>query len=183
MHFFNIVIYRETSRVQLNIQTAGVTFDQSLWLKAVDIVQSNNMNVVCRLGGFHVIMSFLGSIGRIMAGSGMIEAMQSCYGPIAVSHMVTYKAVARAIRAHYLIYSALSLLLIESLTSNPLGEEGNSDDMLTTDDISNLKELYSDVCKSNVSLHEDILPQCLQKLNQTSSQRKFQLAKDSETFS
>jgi len=69
------------------------------------------------------------------------------------------------------------LLLIESLTSSPLGEEGNSDDMLTTDDISNLKELYSDVWESNVSLHEDILPQCLQKLNHTSSQIKFQLAK------
>jgi len=75
------LLFIERQAVPLNIQTACVRFDQPLWLKTVDIVHSNNMIVVCRLGGFHVIMSFLGSIGRIMAGSGMIETMQSCCKP------------------------------------------------------------------------------------------------------
>jgi len=49
--------------------TACVMFNQPLWLKAVEIVHGCNMNVVSRLGTFHVMMSFLGSIGTNMASS------------------------------------------------------------------------------------------------------------------
>ena len=36
-----------------------VTFDLPLWLKAVDIIQSKDLEVVPRLGGFHLLKSFL----------------------------------------------------------------------------------------------------------------------------
>jgi len=47
-----------------NMETACITFDQPLWIKAVEITQSMRMNVVCRLRGY------LGSIGKVMEGSG-----------------------------------------------------------------------------------------------------------------
>ncbi len=37
------------------------------------------MNIVCRLGGFHTMMSFMGSIGTMMKGSGLEEALGTVY--------------------------------------------------------------------------------------------------------
>ena len=42
----------------LNIVTPCLTFDQPLWLKVVEIIQSSSMNVFCRLGGFHMLRKF-----------------------------------------------------------------------------------------------------------------------------
>ena len=49
------------------------TFDQPLWWKALMIVvtEPDMSDVVLRLGGFHTEMSFLGSIGHLMAASGL----------------------------------------------------------------------------------------------------------------
>lgn len=35
------------------------------------------MNIVCRPGGFHTMMSFMGSIGFMMKGSGVEEALET----------------------------------------------------------------------------------------------------------
>ena len=83
---------------KLCIETACVTFDQPLWLKAVEITKAEKMtNIVCKLGGFHMLMSYLGSVGSVMAGSGLAEVLECCYGPNTVQHMLTGKAVSRAI--------------------------------------------------------------------------------------
>ena len=72
----------------MNIPTPCVTFDQLLWLKAVEIIQAKPLNIVCRLGGFHTMMSFIGSIGSMMKGSGLEEALETVYGANAASHMI-----------------------------------------------------------------------------------------------
>ena len=40
-----------------------ITFDQPLWLKATEIAVDTSLNVVLHLGGSHILMSFLGSVG------------------------------------------------------------------------------------------------------------------------
>ena len=65
------------------------------------------MNIVCRLGGFHTLMSFLGSIGSMMKGSGLEEALEKGYDSNAVNHIY-----ARALRAHFLVEGALVNKLI-----------------------------------------------------------------------
>ena len=52
-------------------------------------------------------MSFLGSIGSMMKGSGLEEAQVTVYGHNAVTHMITGKAVSRALHGHFLIEAAL----------------------------------------------------------------------------
>ena len=57
---------------QHSIANPIVTFDQLLWLKAFNIIQTEPPNsdlrkIVVRLGAFHAEMSFLGSIGHLMA--------------------------------------------------------------------------------------------------------------------
>ena len=61
------------------------------------MVQLESLDIVYRLGMFHMIMSFLGSIGVVMCGSGLADALQCCYGPNTVAQMMTGRAVARAI--------------------------------------------------------------------------------------
>ena len=75
MHLFDFDLY-------LNVPTPCITFDQPLWLKAVEIIKAKAMNIVCRLVGFHTLMSFLGSTGSMMKGSGLEEALEKVYGQL-----------------------------------------------------------------------------------------------------
>ena len=100
---YSTLTYIQSQAEQLNLTTPCVTFDQPLWIKAIEIIKSKSMNMVCRLGGFHMMMSFLGSIGSMMKGSGLEEALERAYGPNAVTHMMTGKAVSRALRGHFLV--------------------------------------------------------------------------------
>ena len=56
-------------------------------------------------------MNFLGAVGSVMAGSGLAEALQSCYGSISVTHMLTGKAFSKALHGHFIVDSALHVLL------------------------------------------------------------------------
>ena len=170
---YSTLLFIEKEARNLNMPTACVTFDQPLWLKAVDIVHAMKMNIVCRLGGFHVIMSFLGSIGHIMECSGLVEALQCCYGPVAISHMMSGKAVARSLRGHYLVESAMHSLLLQSIF-NPSPD--NSEAVLNETDIEELWSLYKDITTLNVTLQDENLPDCIQKLNIAISSRKLALS-------
>ena len=101
----------------LEIQTPVITFDQSLWLIANEIVQTKELNVVLMLGGFHTMMSFMGSIGHLMEGSGLPEALHNVYAKNSVEHMMTGKAVSKAVRGHFLVSSALTTQLLQEFFS------------------------------------------------------------------
>lgn len=114
----------------LHNQCCIVTFDQPLYMKASEIVAAADENtdiskVIVRLGGFHLIMSFLGSIGHIMKGSGLEELWKTVYAEGSITHMLTGHAYSRAMRAHILSFSALADLIIKlspDLQSNSITE-------------------------------------------------------------
>ena len=56
-----------------------VTFDLPIWLKAVDIIKSKQLSIIPRLGGFHLLQSFLGCFDSIFADSGLHELVQLIY--------------------------------------------------------------------------------------------------------
>ena len=90
LHF----ICQQASRYQV---TPVITFDQPLWWKALQVIQSQPENsplhpVVLRLGGFHTQMSFIGSIGHLMAGSGLQELLETIYANNTVIHMLNGKS-------------------------------------------------------------------------------------------
>ena len=70
--------FRRVRRVR--IPTPVITLDQTLWLKAAKIEHAKLLRVVLILGGFHLMMSFLGSIGNVMAGSGVSDGLSMVYG-------------------------------------------------------------------------------------------------------
>ena len=93
----------------------SVTFDQPLYAKADDIVEASPEidRIVVRLGGFHLIMSYMGAVGFIMKGSGIESLWATIYAPKTVEHMLTGHAYARALRGHFITSAALTRLMID----------------------------------------------------------------------
>lgn len=81
---------------------------------------SNLKDIVLRLGGFHTEMSFLGCIGHLMAASGLHDLLELIYASNAVVHMLTGRAIARAIRGHLIIDAALNALILAKVFNVPL---------------------------------------------------------------
>lgn len=140
--------------------TPVVTFDQPLWRKALTILKSEPENsclkrVVLRLGGFHTLMSFLGAIGHIMAGSGLQFLLQQVYANNTVDHMLSGKAYARAVRGHLLVVAALNSVLMEKTYGHqvPSNKENvhEPSDIISTDGTS-----ASDLEEATEPLHEVI---------------------------
>lgn len=121
---------------ELSMRTCILTFDQPLYMKARDIASavylSDEILVVVRLGSFHTLMSYMGSIDHIMAGSGIKEALYTIYAENTIDHITSGHAYARAVRAHTLLQQALSLLIFENLMehntdfANVLNDKDNS---------------------------------------------------------
>lgn len=107
------------------LPTPSLTFDQPLYIKAVDIAMKANLNIVIRLGGFHTLMSFLGSIGHMMRGSGIEEIMGLLFGSTTTEYVLSGKAYARAVRGHFIVHGALSDLLLDHM-KNPLSASNDS---------------------------------------------------------
>ena len=75
----------------INLPTPAVTFDQPLYVKTDEIVSTKNTKIFVRLGGFHQLMSFLGSIGCLMEGSGLQTALECVYVQLTVGHTFSKK--------------------------------------------------------------------------------------------
>ena len=101
-----------------NGKLPACTFDQVLWWKALLVTVSPNCDlgtIVIQLGGFHTIMSFLGCIGYLMSGTGICEALEVVYAGNTVPHLLSGKAVSRALQGHQLLDLVLNTILLEDL--------------------------------------------------------------------
>ena len=83
-------------------------------------------------------MSFLGSIGLLMGGSGLRSALETVYAPVTVGHMFTGKAYSRAIRGHLLCAPAIMSLILEEFCNGLSNEEPKS-----LEELYNSEQLYN----------------------------------------
>ena len=90
-----------------------------------EIINVKSIKIVLILGEFHLIMSCLGSIGTLIKGSEISEALQTVYGKNAAEHMMSGKAVIRAIRGHFLTSSALFTKLISPIFQASFDQNNN----------------------------------------------------------
>ncbi len=99
--------------------TPILTFDQPLWWKAMLIIEYADPScrikkIILKLGGFHTLMSFLSSIGHVVAGSGIQEILSLIYAENTVPHMLSGKAYTRAVRGFLLLERAINALIHEN---------------------------------------------------------------------
>jgi hypothetical protein len=84
---------------------------------------------ILKLGGFHTQMSFIGGIGYLMSGSGLANLLETVYASTAVSHMMSGKALARAVIGHFLVDTALTALILSLVYGIPVPKfESNPDE-------------------------------------------------------
>ena len=108
----------------MDIKTLCLTFDQPLWQKAQEIVSTKSLDFIILLGRFHALMSFVGSIGHFMEGSGLSEALRAIYGENTVNKMLSGQSIARALRGLFLTERALTIKIQELLLSvNVINQE------------------------------------------------------------
>jgi len=90
----SVLIYVAGESKKLSLKTCSVTFDQSLYIKARNIVEQSKSETqsVVFLGGFRLFMSFMGTIGYIMAGSGLKELWNTIYAANWVKKMMPGRA-------------------------------------------------------------------------------------------
>ena len=113
------------------IRFAPFTCDQPLYVKVAEIIASTpefRDIFLAILGGFHMAMSYLGSIGYIMRGSGLEDMWTEVYAPDSVNQMMTGHHYSRSIRANYLAGAAVCKVISDS--ANP--DEGLSIDTIVT---------------------------------------------------
>ena len=101
-------------------------------------------------------MSFLGSTGTSMKGSGFSECVQVVYGENAVQLIVSGKAIARALKGHFLLQSALRLQIIRLL---------QQEEMISEEDLNTLKSLHEHIIDEKS--HDENIINCeiIEKLN------------------
>jgi hypothetical protein len=188
--------------------TPIITFDQPLWWKALMIIlnepkESGMKSIVLRLGGLHIQMSFLGCIGHIMAGSGLADVLELIYAKNAVVHMLSGKAIARAVRGHFLVDSALNCLLMRDLFNIPLQiddcsvnqdetesgvyreiegrETVSTDNSEAHDNLEKAEILYEKLLADEISLEEACSADVLNKLAEEFEKRKGSLTENNRT--
>jgi hypothetical protein len=176
----------------LRLPDVSVTFDQPLFIKAVDIAGAAKLEVVVRLGGFHLLMSYLGSICKIMTGSGLEDVLMEIYGSNTIEHILSGKAYARALRGHLLVCEALTQILLDYLRKEtnaddgvtPVLLHGNSTSMfqgcLSDNQACELNTLYNRALQDKVSdtnnflLDSDSLSRFTHKLEELKTALTFQ---------
>ena len=72
-------------------------------MKAVDFILSQRMPIIPRLGGFHLLKSYLASFGVIFADSELHDIIKLIYeGELAADSILNGNSYDKAIRAHIL---------------------------------------------------------------------------------
>ena len=84
-----------------------------MWIKAFEIVKTKNLRIVFCLGGFHSLMSFVGSVGFSMEGSGLEKVFETVYGKNTVTHTFPGNTISRTLRCHFLVDTPLWMKLIK----------------------------------------------------------------------
>jgi len=175
--------------------TPIVTFDQPLWWKALMIIESEPeesdlRGIVLRLGGFHTEMSFLGSIGHLMDSSGLQEMLESIYAPNAVVHMLSGKAIARAVRGHFIVDAALNALILHCGLNAPLpcqpmshssDNEADVEAPTKNQDVDEALALYEKLMGGEISADEVCSSSVLERIKNSLKNHSESLKKSSRT--
>ena len=78
----------------LNVETLVVIFDQHLWMEATEIVQTLDFEIVLILGVIYMTVSFGGSVGTLMSGSGLDTTLEISYDSNSVKRLLSGKSTA-----------------------------------------------------------------------------------------
>lgn len=106
-------------------------------------------------------MSFLGCIGHVMASSGLEEILELVYAKNAVSHMLSGKAISRAVRGHLLVDRALNVLITSKALSLSFPDESPIS-YEAVEEIENQEESAQDQAEIDIDLLKRLCKESLE---------------------
>ena len=125
---------------------AVISFDLPVWLKAVNLILSQRMPITPRLGGFHLLKSYLATFGVIFADSGLHGIKKLIYeGELAADSILNGNSYDKAIRVHFLIDAAILQHVIPAST-------------FTDNELSLMKAIILDCSKNHVGIGSKYIP-------------------------
>lgn len=97
-----------------NLSVSSVTFHQPLYEEAIKIAESSStlLNIFIRLGGYHLLMSYLSCLGHIMGESRLSDQWKTVYATNSVKHMLSGHAYTRVLLAHMLSSASVMARLL-----------------------------------------------------------------------
>ena len=133
-----------------------LTFDKPLYWKSMSIKEQQDESstlkkIVLRIGGFHQMMSCLGSIEDVMKGSGLQALLELIYAEGSVNIMLNGKDIFRATRTHTLNYAVLFGYLTAKLFECNLEEPSNDGKFTINSSLQTLKELVKGTPEDTIS--------------------------------
>ncbi|XP_063763531.1 uncharacterized protein LOC134880508 [Eleginops maclovinus] len=133
-----------------------ITVDQALYCKLMELkwcVEEYQGKLIPRLGGLHIAMNFLKTIGDHMAGSGLAEVWleSGLLGEGAVMLVMSGKAYNKGMRAHKLTLQALWQLLLPTFLA--FAAESN-------------KECHDEISAMAADENPEMIPQLITYLKQ-----------------
>lgn len=150
---------KHASQIVLNecMKTCIITFDQPLYIKARDIVEAqifDEIHMVVRFGGFHLLGSYMFCIGQIMAESGIKEIFCIIYAKGSVEKVISghsYGLWLLMVRAHIILQLALSQLLFAEIKKDnvELQELLENDETMTY--IMNMEEIQCNLASQKLN--------------------------------
>ncbi|GBP40851.1 Putative nuclease HARBI1 [Eumeta japonica] len=148
---------------KINVTDFVYGTETPLYAKAREIVSaapegSEVSKIIVRLGGFHLLMSFLGAIGHIMQSSGIKEVLAEIYAVKSLEKMLNGHAYARAIRAHTLLQLTLAIIILK---------EVEIDDIMDAELIINIEHILDNILSyKDIENDDEVSGALLNKLNQ-----------------
>lgn len=83
------------------------------------------IRIFVRLGGPHQLMCFIGSIGKVIKGSGLGTALDTIYTSVTINPMLIGKTYTRAVRGHLIYASATQLTLLKQFWHSSTSDQQN----------------------------------------------------------
>ncbi len=114
---YTALLFAQNEASLFNRNYCIITFDQPLFIKAVDIVHASpelRDSIIVRLGGLHMAFSYMGSDGYIMSGSGQEQMWSTVYAEGSIPQMVSGHAYSRALCACILSIQAITSVLLSA---------------------------------------------------------------------
>ena len=152
-YIYSTLLFVIEQAKRIRVSVPFLTFDQLLWLKACGIIEEAGLDIVARLGGFHTLMSYLGAIRKIIKSFGIEELFSKVYAENTIQHIISGKAVSRALRPHLLAESALISILFQDTKAVNIAEV-NERDCKTLASVlasySSIEEIH--YCRKNIQL-------------------------------
>ena len=109
---YTVLLHLKRMMEILGQKHSVITFDLAIYKVAKEVVWSNPEMfkfTVVRLGGFHIILNFLGALGNMLQTSGAIGVITEAgvFSETTVKHVFSGGDYKKGIRCHKLLYEAL----------------------------------------------------------------------------